>query len=98
MAARHARTEPAGEHAHIDEAHDRTAVDRAAHITVLLGREHTADSAARSVRLEQQAPGRAREAAVREVAPAQPAWMIGIGLGADRLADVLHHLGIASLV
>ena len=36
----HARAAPAGEHRHVDEAHHRAAVDRAAHVHVRLGREH----------------------------------------------------------
>ena len=50
------------------------------------------DAAARPVGLEQQPPGRRGEAAAREIAPAQPAGMVGIGLDAGGRADVLEQL------
>ena len=49
-----------------------------------------ADRASRPVGLEQQSAGRRGEAPAREVAPAEPAGMFGIGRGAASGRDVFH--------
>jgi hypothetical protein len=56
MALRHSSAAPPGEQAHVDEAHHRPAVERAAHILVLLGGEHPADAAPRPVRPNNSRP------------------------------------------
>ena len=79
MAFRHPGTAAAGEQAHVDEAHHRAAVDRAAHILVRLVLEHACLGAPLAIRPEQQPPRLRREAPAREIAPAVPAFMIRVG-------------------
>ena len=84
MVFRHACAAPAGEQGHVDEAHDCAAVDRSAEIEVTLRREDAADRPALAVWPEQQLAGGAGEGAARELAPAEPAGMIGIGRRSGR--------------
>ena len=65
---------------------------------MLLGREHPAGATARPVGFEQQPPGRRGEAAAREIAPAVPAGVVGVGRGADGDADVLEAFGAVGFV
>src|SRR5687768_2160408 len=58
---------------------------------MILGREHAGDASTRPVGLEQQAARRSREAPAREIAPAVPALVLGIGSRAAGDVDVLQH-------
>src|SRR5688572_31469752 len=79
MSLRHTRAASAGEHRHVDEAHDRTAVDRAAHVHMRFGREYPGHSVSRTVWLEQEPAGRPSKRAAREIAPTVPAGIVLVG-------------------
>src|SRR3954447_9294210 len=79
MPSLHPRAEPTGEHGHVDEAHYRASVERSAEVHVVLRGEDPADRAPGSVGPEQEPAGRGREAPAREVAPAEPPIVFGVG-------------------
>src|SRR4051812_19714336 len=98
MGTVHARAEAAGKQRHVNEAHHRAAVDRTAHVHMILGRHHTDNPMSRAIGPEQQPAGGRREARAGEVSPAVPALIVGIGRRAARDSDVLQPLGLVVLL
>src|SRR6185369_1891979 len=98
MRALHPGAEATGEHRHVDEAHDRAAVDGAPHVHMVFGREHPADAAAGAIGLEQKSSGGRGEARTRKIAPAVPAFIVRIRSRSTRDTDVLQPFGLVLLV